>query len=147
MHAVSGRWRSLRRGRKRQTSRFERQLPALLAEAACQESTDVACYAIYDWQGRTQPSRDVARLCFSVLSIDKNCLGKPQYDEPGGELKLSRLSMARSLLRLWARHFTRVDRRSGFCHTLATLFRYPGHTTSFRTGSYTIYCTLGHVCK
>jgi hypothetical protein len=42
MHAVSGCWRSLRRGCKRQTSRIERQLPAPLAGAACQEPTDVA---------------------------------------------------------------------------------------------------------
>jgi hypothetical protein len=49
MRAVSGCWLSLRRGCKRQTSRLERQLPAPLAEAACQEPTGVARYNIYDW--------------------------------------------------------------------------------------------------
>jgi hypothetical protein len=47
--AVSGCWWWLRRGCKRQTSRYQKQLPAPLAEGACQELNDAAYCSIYDW--------------------------------------------------------------------------------------------------
>lgn len=95
MHAVSGCWRSLRHAYKRHTSRFERQLPASLPGAACQELTDVAPAIISDWTWtRVGASAGLPRyrlpyLYFSVVLRRIAGPGKYQQDKAGGDLQVS----------------------------------------------------------